>query len=311
MPTYNYGQYIGDAIHSVLTQTHQDFELFVVDDGSTDDTGTIVAGFDDPRVISVRLVNGGVSRARNHALDLARGDALAFLDADDLWLPHKLESQVQVLREEPAVGFVATNFVRFSSDGTELNEQFSFMPRTVHLARRTSGRRRYGILPGNALVALCTEAEMPWYPSANLVRRSIAQDLRFPESLRLGEDLHYFNRVWARTRAALVFDVGLKLRRHDSNSSSGAGLTHSPRTIHEFNGVLQLELSAEQRAAVRRRLALEWSALGWRARQEGRLSDAVAAYEEACRTGGATPRMRVSRVLAKLYAALNKSPTSR
>jgi glycosyltransferase involved in cell wall biosynthesis len=84
MPTYNYGRFIGAAIESVLQQTHEDFELLIVDDGSSDETHDAVAGFTDGRIMYQRVTNGGVSRARNVALDRARGEAVSFLDADDL-----------------------------------------------------------------------------------------------------------------------------------------------------------------------------------------------------------------------------------
>ncbi len=296
MPTFNYGRFIGQAIESVLSQTHRNWELIIVDDGSTDDTSAVVSNFKDTRIRYARLENGGVSRARNHGLDLARGEALAFLDADDVWLPHKLEAQVRVLSIEPEVGFVACNFVRFKSDGTELSEQFHFMQRTVGVARHHSADGLYGVLPGNALVALCHEAEMPWYPPANLVRKSAVEDIRFPVGIRLGEDLHYFNRVWIRTRAALVDSVAVRVRVHDSNSSKNAASTHHQRTIDEFSSLLRLDLTAAQVAAVRRRIAIEWASVGWAARMEGRYRFAADAYAEACRSGGATWRMRAARI---------------
>jgi glycosyltransferase involved in cell wall biosynthesis len=304
MPAFNYGRYIGAAIESVLRQVHSDLELLVVDDGSTDNTAEVLRGVTDPRVRLYRLKNGGVSRARNHALDRAQGDAIAFLDADDVWLPHKLSAQVRVLQEQPSVGFVASNFVRFANDGTELSDQFRFMPHTVRMAQQRQLHGAYGILPGNALVAFCGEREMPWYPPANLVRRSVVHDIRFPEGVRLGEDLHYFSRVWIRTRAALVSEVGLRVRQHDSNSSRNAGETHHQRTIDQFMGLLALNLTPQQMRAVRRRIAMEWASLGFDARQQRRYDAAAEAYSRACAIGGATWRIRLARALVAGRAVL-------
>lgn len=308
MPTYNYGRYVSAAIESVLQQTHEDFELFVIDDGSTDNTADIVSGITDPRLQFARVPNGGVSRARNHALQRARGDAVAFLDADDVWLPHKLATQLRVLHENPDVGFVATNFVRFRNDGTQLSDQFHYMTRTAKIALRDSSARGYGVLPGNALVALCGQREMPWYPSANMVRRTVAHDLEFPAGVRLGEDLHYFNRVWMRTRAALIHTVGLRLRVHDSNSSHSAGeKTHQQRTIDQFTGLLALELTREQERAVRRRIAMEWASVGYSERQKKRFTNAAKAYSQACATGGASWRMHIARALAAGRAIFDRA----
>lgn len=98
MPCFNTESYVEAAVRSVLAQTHTDLELLIVDDASTDTTGSIVAGLarEDGRVSLHRLqTNGGAARARNHAIERATGDYVAFLDSDDLWLPAKLERQLR------------------------------------------------------------------------------------------------------------------------------------------------------------------------------------------------------------------------
>lgn len=97
IPTYNRAQFIASAIESVLTQTFGDFELIVVDDGSTDRTSEIVTSISDPRLVFVRQDNAGRSTARNRALALAKGAYIAFLDSDDLYLPGKLALQIQYM----------------------------------------------------------------------------------------------------------------------------------------------------------------------------------------------------------------------
>lgn len=93
MPCYNGQAYIAEAIDSVLRQTHQDFELIVVDDGSTDASAAIVAGYGE-RVRVLRQANRGVSAARNAGIAASRGDFIAFLDSDDYWEPDFLEAMV-------------------------------------------------------------------------------------------------------------------------------------------------------------------------------------------------------------------------
>ena len=91
LPTYNRANQIGKAIESVLAQTYEDFELIVVDDGSTDETEKVVTSYKDCRIRYHRMPeNGGQSRARNCGMKLARYDYLAFEDSDDLWRPGKL-----------------------------------------------------------------------------------------------------------------------------------------------------------------------------------------------------------------------------
>ena len=105
IPTYNRAHLIGRAIQSVLNQTYQDFELFVVDDGSTDNTEEVIKSFRDERIRYIRHEkNKGGSAARNTGIKAARGKYIAFQDSDDEWLKDKLEKQVKAMRNlDPGV----------------------------------------------------------------------------------------------------------------------------------------------------------------------------------------------------------------
>src|SRR2546428_1442849 len=105
IPVYNGEQYLADAIQSVRDQTYQNFEVIVVDDGSTDGSAEVAKRFGEP-IRYVHQANGGVCKARNTGLAAARGGYLAFLDQDDLWLPDKLATQVVYLDSHPEVGAV-------------------------------------------------------------------------------------------------------------------------------------------------------------------------------------------------------------
>lgn len=121
IPTYNRAAYIGDAIDSVLAQTFTDYEIIVVDDGSTDDTAAVVGAYGD-QVRYIYQQNGGSSAARNHGLRLAQGEFIAFLDSDDLWSPHKLEHGLNHLRTNPAVGLCHTDYHVIDMQGTVLKK---------------------------------------------------------------------------------------------------------------------------------------------------------------------------------------------
>src|SRR5262249_23306047 len=99
MPAYNAGKYIADSIQSVLAQTYSDWELIVVDDGSADNTASIVQQFvtRDSRINYFFQENGRLGKARNTGIKEARGALIAFLDSDDLWLETKLELQLQAM----------------------------------------------------------------------------------------------------------------------------------------------------------------------------------------------------------------------
>jgi len=115
IPTHNYGRFICETIESALAQSYSPIEIVVVDDGSTDDTPQRLAVYGH-RVRYIYQPNRGVSAARNNGIAAARGELIAILDSDDLWLPEKLEQQVAVWVREPDSGLVATE--RFAIDET-------------------------------------------------------------------------------------------------------------------------------------------------------------------------------------------------
>ncbi len=122
IPTYNCDRYIAEAVESVLSQHYQDYEVLVIDDGSTDRTGSVLAVYGD-RIRIVVQENQGVAAARNHGLKLAQGDFVAFLDADDVMLPHKLAAQVAVFdadQSNASVGMVHSGWRRVDKDGHRL-----------------------------------------------------------------------------------------------------------------------------------------------------------------------------------------------
>jgi glycosyltransferase involved in cell wall biosynthesis len=109
IPAYNASRTVGATVDSVLAQTFRDFELIVIDDGSQDDTGDVVSAREDPRVSLIRIPNGGVAAARNRGLDVATGSYVAFLDADDVWQPAKLQRQYDAMANLSEVGLSFTS----------------------------------------------------------------------------------------------------------------------------------------------------------------------------------------------------------
>lgn len=113
IPTHNRAFIIGDAIRSVLEQTFQDFEIIIVDDASTDSTEEVVRSFQDERISYVKLDGKiGASAARNVGIRTAKSEYVAFLDSDDLWLPDKLEKQLEVFKDgNTKLGVVYTRWI--------------------------------------------------------------------------------------------------------------------------------------------------------------------------------------------------------
>lgn len=104
VPTYNRCKLLLRAIQSVLGQVFTDFELIVIDDGSSDETESLVRGITDKRIVYLRQAHGERSKARNLGLETAQGDYISFLDDDDEYLPHKLAVQIRFLSENTGIG---------------------------------------------------------------------------------------------------------------------------------------------------------------------------------------------------------------
>ncbi len=118
IPTYNSAEYITEALDSVFAQTYKNYEVIVIDDGSTDNTKDVLKPYMS-RIKYIYKENGGVSSARNVGIKNAEGEYIAFLDSDDIWLPEKLERQIERFNSEPDLGLVYSNCIRFSENGIE------------------------------------------------------------------------------------------------------------------------------------------------------------------------------------------------
>ena len=112
IPTYNSAKYLPEAVESVLMQTHKRLELIIVDDGSTDDTASVIAKYTD-RIRYIHQSNEGSYKARNRGIQTTKSRYVAFLDADDVWMPNKLETQLDFLRANPTLGLVFSDAVFF------------------------------------------------------------------------------------------------------------------------------------------------------------------------------------------------------
>lgn len=122
MPTYNHALFIGEAIRSVLSQTYQHLELIIIDNYSPDNTEAMIADYakNDPRIRYEKFSNKGIIAAsRNQGMRRARGEYIAFIDSDDVWLPEKLAKQVEFLEENKEIYLVYTKCI-IQRDGKQL-----------------------------------------------------------------------------------------------------------------------------------------------------------------------------------------------
>ena len=201
IPLYNKEASVATALRSVLAQTYQDFEIVVVDDGSTDGSVAIVESFDDPRIHLIRQQNAGVSVARNRGIAEAKGEYVSFLDADDEWMPEFLEEIVTLQKEFPECKAQATNYV-FNSRGVK----------SQTILRKLPFKGERGVLTNYFEVASCSHP--PVWTSAVCIERKLLQEIcGFPVGIKSGEDLLTWARIavhtqWAYSRNAFsVFNI--------------------------------------------------------------------------------------------------------
>jgi glycosyltransferase involved in cell wall biosynthesis len=206
IPAWNAAWCVGRAIDSVLAQSLRDLELIVVDDGSTDDTAAVLAKY-GASVHVITQANGGMSSARNAGIRAARGRYLAFLDADDRWLPDKLARQVDVLETQTELAFCAAVAILEDPGGTKVGEWRGPSGRTVRIA---DVFRNHSAVAGGA--------------SAVLARRELVLRLGgFDESLAGAEDTDLWMRLAAHGGFTCVDEpLVVVLRRPDSVSRNFA-----------------------------------------------------------------------------------------
>ncbi len=191
IPLYNKAPHISRALDSVLAQTVQDFEIVVVDDGSTDNGGQVVASYTDSRIRLIRQENQGVSAARNRGIKEAQSDFLAFLDADDEWSPDHLETLIRLRNRFPEAGAFSTAYFHVQPGRDAFPAKIYGIPDSPW----------EGLFPDYFLSA--SMGEPPVCSSAVAIPRSVFETVGlFKVGEKMGEDLDMWGRIALRFRIA-------------------------------------------------------------------------------------------------------------
>ena len=259
IPTFNRWPLVGAAIESVLAQSYGDFELIVVDDGSTDDTAEQLAQFGS-RLVILKQTNRGVSAARNLAFRHARGCYLAFLDSDDLWLPNKLAIQVAFMEQHPSVHICQT-------EETWIRKGVRVNPKAKH--RKPSGDIFI------ASLELCLVS-----PSAVMLTRDLFERVGgFDESLPVCEDYDLWLRIALNHSVALIDDALVTKRGGHANQLSRSLWGMDRYRVSALQKLLRSGLDGSRREAAIAALLRKVEVLAAGARKRGKASDAKA-YED-------------------------------
>ncbi len=217
IPIFNGGRYIRETVQSVLDQTLKPDEIIVVDDGSTDDTPRILETLSETGIIVIRQENSGAGSARNRGIEAANGSLIAFLDADDLWLPEKLRTQENFLAKHTDIAYVLCRLEEFHSPE---------IPAGVKV--RTP--LRTGIRPGVL-------------PSTALIRKSVFEEIGlFNPSWRTGEFMDWTLRANEACISSYHLKEALVRRRvHDTN------LGRSASAAHDYHRILKAALDRKRK----------------------------------------------------------------
>jgi glycosyltransferase involved in cell wall biosynthesis len=300
IPAYNVAPYIGETLDSVFAQTLVDYEVIVINDGSPDtaELERVLARF-IARLNYIKQENRGASAARNAGLRAARGEFVAFLDADDLWLPHYLDEQIRFIRERNC-DLVCADAEVFSNDS---HQDETYMESLMADAPPTGDVTFIGLL----------SAEQSLITSGVVVRRERVLEVGvFDEALRNSQDFDLWLRL-ARTGTRMAYQRRTLLRyRSRNNSLSGDEVNVHRRELRVLEKVESgYDLLPAEHAEVvsvieRRRAILEFE-LGKLYLARGEFSHARESFEKANRLRR-SPRTRVavwsSRIAPRLMQAL-------
>lgn len=203
MPVYNGEPYLSEAVDSILAQSFADFEFIIVDDGSTDNTWPILQEYAarEPRIVLTRNdANVGLARSLNKGLELAQGEYVARMDADDISLPRRLATQVAFLDEYPDIGVVGS-FVQLIDEDGALGAVW-----------------HYPTMPGLLLWSLSFHSPLA-HPSVVFRRRLVEEVGGYDEALLANQDRDLWHRLSSLTRLSNLPDVLLLYRQHPDTIS--------------------------------------------------------------------------------------------
>jgi glycosyltransferase involved in cell wall biosynthesis len=260
IPAYNAEKYIVETVQSALDQTCQDLEVIVVDDGSKDGTLTALEVFGD-RIRVHQQPNGGVARARNTGVSLARGSWVAFLDADDLWLPHKLEQQLTC--SDAPMTYTDRFNIGARGDLPELQSKVTAM---------------HG---GDVFVQLLLEGNFITNTSV-MIRRELFEKMGgFYTGLNGTEDWDLWIRVAEKHLIGFIPEPLVRYRFHEASISRNYERMSRERT-EVISRALELERGKALDWMTRRQIWKEtWRTNGWDAGRSGARLNALAGYARA------------------------------
>lgn len=294
IPTFNNADLIGIALESVYAQTFTDFEIIVVDDGSTDGTREVLSAFTD-RISYHYQPNQGPAAARNKGLRLARGEFIAYLDADDIWHPDNLSIKRLALMSHPDLGGVFSDFAIFDTTGprhdrglyhlfpTFRRNRFTVEDVFSHRVELNHGAERIPMMWGKVFQSLLHGNFI--LPTVALVRREAALAVGdFRRDLRTQEDYEYWLRFAKMFPFAYVDRALAQYRRHPQQLTDHSKIDQTLRAVIQIMDCYRDDwLHHGAPGAYARRKSQLWRELGKGYARHARFRDARDAFRESIR----------------------------
>ncbi len=243
IPTYNRSSMVAEAVSSVLNQTFKDFEILVIDDGSTDDTQSALSPFSD-RVCYFRQENGGVASARNLGIAKSRGEYICYLDSDDLWPANKLSSYNDAIRKANDPHFLFSDFVKHDCS-RNITYDISNSRIFSYLYSLCTIEEQLAQLSGKDLKELLLRG-YPLYPSTFCIKRNVHQQYLWDPGVLKSEDFNFVLKLAQKYSFFYIDQTLCTVRVHDSNKSSDF-LTKNAVIIGTMRAVRDLYESNDQK----------------------------------------------------------------
>ena len=326
MPTYNRAPFMHDALNAIQKQSYTNWELIIVDDGSTDNSAQIIQGFKPDQNQTIKLIkqkNAGAYAARANGLNHANGKYIAMYDSDDQWLPHHIQDSVTALENNPEVDWVFSAYKTIDADTKELLHENHFHDQHNNLMPffflKHDKRKNCNIVIDPKILICMIESAQCFAFQISVIKKEIFEKTKLRTDLRNGEDrLFAIRAVKNNATIAYINDIHLVYNVHQQNSSAVANSNPIEKSVAVYNTInsgyndlfSQLDLNKEEIKSLNHRLAHDYFwALGYTLHWlNNQPTQAFAAFKKAFTYQPFNLKMRKTYLICKIKHLLKRTP---
>jgi glycosyltransferase involved in cell wall biosynthesis len=293
IPTFNAAEYLSEALESVLSKTYKDFEIIVVDDGSTDNTAEVVTSFKNRCKINYiyQKNSGGPSMPRNVGIEAAKSRYIVLFDSDDILMPDFLASCKKLLDKRPELGLVFTNFSKCNENGhitqKSVLDSYDFFQK---LKKIKLDRNCY-IIPRK--IAFSALIYGDFIGRGVIVPKKVFHSIgNFDEKLTNGQDKDMWLRVTRKYDIGYVEMIGHYYRKWEGAIHSRSGAELSKNRIKVFEKQIEMGLSKEDQKEARKMISINYFGIGYHYRKRGDMKQARKYYRQSLKQAYYFPSLK-------------------